>query len=270
MALLKQIAMRPAVQLVGDVNHSDFREAIDLLRTNAQIVNATNESPELIVIAQSRPGTISSREIEAMRRAMPLAGMVALVGSWGEGETRTGCPWPGVERQHWYEFPSWWRRQLASRAAGRCPDWARPGDLRFRICDVGYRNMLSRNAGLVVVRAAGRETADVLSDLLMREGYATAWQPIGRSLTPIHGAIAGVWEGGQLSDREADDLSAFCRKLANDGAPVVALLDFPRRDCVDRAREIGAAAVLGKPWLNINLIATLHAIVEQPKLARAA
>jgi hypothetical protein len=29
---------------------------------------------------------------------------------------------------------------------------------------------------------------------------------------------------------------------------VIALLDFPRRDRVDQALELGASSVLGKPW----------------------
>lgn len=124
--------------------------------------------------------------------------------------------------------------------------------------------------GLIALRVPHRATANALADVLRRAAYATAWPPVGRSTLSIQGAIAGVWDGGQLHDREADDLSAFCRRLANDGAPVVAMLDFPRRDRVDRALEMGVATVLGKPWLNVDLISTLQGIIERSKLARAA
>jgi AmiR/NasT family two-component response regulator len=58
--------------------------------------------------------------------------------------------------------------------------------------------------------------------------------------------------------------------MARDGAAVVVLLDFPRRDRVDRAFKAGAAAVLGKPYLNSDLIATLEAIAASSHRARAA
>src|SRR4051812_25178310 len=114
----------PAVQLIGEVDHPDFREAVGLLRSNAQFALA-DASPELIVVAQTRPDLICSDELNQLRRATPLARIVALLGSWCEGETRTGRPCPGVRRLYWYEFPAWWRRQLQLRAANRCPDWAR-------------------------------------------------------------------------------------------------------------------------------------------------
>ena len=270
MVQLKQTATRPAVQLIGDVSHSDFRDAIALLRDEAQLAAANDVSPELIVVAQSRPGSFPSNKVASLQRSSPLAGIVALTGSWCEGETRTGKPWPGIERLYWYEFPAWWRRQMALRAAGLCPDWARPGDTRFRIADIGLRIAAKQSRDLVAICAGYRQTADALADALHRAGYATAWQSRRRSVTVIRGAVAGIWDGGQLNDHEAGDLSAFCHRMARDRAPVIALLDFPRRDRVDHALEIGAAVVLGKPWLNVDLIATLQATIDKPNVARAA
>jgi hypothetical protein len=266
----KHIATRPAVQLVGDVTHPDFRDAIVLLRDEAQLAAGANVSPELIVVAQSRPGSIPSNKVAELQRSSPLAGIVALAGSWCEGETRTGKPWPGIERLYWYEFPAWWRRQMALRAAGLCPDWARPRESRFRISDFGFRIAAKPSRGLIAICAGYRETADIFAEVLRRAGHATVWQPPGRSVMAVRGAVAGIWDGGQLNDRESDDLSAFCRRLASDNAPVIALLDFPRRDRADHALEIGAAAVLGKPWLNVDVIAMLHATIDRPNVARAA
>jgi len=270
MYLATDNSTRPIVQLVGEINHSDFRDAVSLLQADCELVGQTVSSPELIVAAQARPGTICRHEIERLRRQAPLAGAVALLGSWCEGETRTGRPWPGVERQYWYEFPAWWRRQMALRATGRCPDWARPPDFGFRIADFGLRTELCRKSGLIILRIARRETADALADVFHRAGYATAWQPPGTSAVRVRGAVAGIWEGGQLDDSESADLAAFCRQIAGDRAPVVALLDFPRRDRVARALEIGAASVLGKPWLNTDLLATLQTLANKTDLARAA
>ncbi|MGH9818364.1 MAG: hypothetical protein ACRD6I_20055, partial [Candidatus Acidiferrales bacterium] len=145
MSLTTNSLRSPSVRLVGDFHHPDFEDAIELLRAGAQIVSTPDIPPELIVVTQSRPDMISDRTIQSIRRSAPLSGIIALLGSWCEGETRTGRPWPGIERLYWYEFPAWWRRQLAVRAAGRCPDWARWGDCGLRIADCGLMDSAVRN-----------------------------------------------------------------------------------------------------------------------------
>jgi hypothetical protein len=51
---------------------------------------------------------------------------------------------------------------------------------------------------------------------------------------------------------------------------VLGLLDFPRRDRVDQALAIGAAAVVAKPWLNAELIATFDALTANALSGRVA
>jgi hypothetical protein len=252
---------------VGEINHPDFREAIDLLRSESRLLSSLETRPELIVVAQSRPDAICNDDLNQFRRASPLAGIVALLGSWCEGETRTGRPWPGVQRLYWYEFPAWWRRQLQLRAANRCPDWARPAIQSPRQHAPSFPRSRS---GLVVLRTPLRDNADALADALNKAGHSTAWQRYDRVRAYTRGALAGIWDGGQLSDAETADLASFCTQMSRDGAPVVALLDFPRRDRVDQAYKGGAVAVLGKPYLNSDLISTLEAIAASSHRARAA
>lgn len=260
----------PRVQIVGDFDHPDFRDALDLLGVTAKVKSTNAEPPELIFIAQSRPVMFPFRGVEALRRAAPLAGMVALAGTWCEGEPRTGRPWPGVQRLYWYEFPAWWQRQLAKRTARLCPDWARSTPPELRNLDCKLRIDSAAPRGMIIVNSAVRETADVLSDSLCHAGYATLWQRGDRMHDRFRGAIAGIWEGAQLNEREAHQLATFCRQLSANSAPVVALLDFPRRDRVDHAMSLGTAAVLGTPWLDADLIAALEMIIARFQQRRAA
>jgi hypothetical protein len=273
------------VHVEGRADHPDFADAIELLRAGATLVQNDEHPPELTIIAQRHPGEISHADVELIRHRAPLSGFVALVGSWCEGETRTGKPWPGIPRLYWHEFPAWWRRQLALRAVGRCPDWTQAGDFGFRIADCGLIDSGIRNpqsairnqsAGVILLRTSTRETFAAIADALQRAGFATVWQPAGRRWPVVHGAAAGIWDGGQLDDREAGDLAVFCRSVAGAHAPVIALLDFPRRDRVEYALALGAATVLGKPWLNGDLVATINCQVKpgapsmEPPIPRAA
>jgi hypothetical protein len=267
----------PVVRLVGDVDHRDFRDVIRVLNADAQLaVNAC--SPELAIVAQSRPGQISDHEVQRLLHEAPLAGIVGLLGTWCEGETRTGRPWPGVPRIYWYDFTAWWRRQLVLRAAGRCPDWARPNDFGLQqregtqYCGLHPASSIQHptSRSMIVIHTDHRDSAEPLVDLFQHYGYATIWQRPGRGTCAIRGAAAGIWEGGQLDESEAVDLARFCRTLATDTVPVIAMLDFPRRHSVDRALETGAVAVQGKPWQNDALIAQVQSIARFADAARAA
>jgi len=281
------VAEIPTVWFIGNAGHADFRDATAQVRATATVaefadagravtaLSATANGPEVIVLVASRPGAIAARDVELLRRRAPLAGVVALLGSWCEGETRTGRPLAGACRLFWYDFPQWWWRQLTLRSAGRCPDWARPGD-----CGLPNASLPTPysprptprqpTAGLVLIDATCRETADALADVLRSAGYASvAAGPRGR--WPLaRGLVGGIWEGRQLDEPEMGRLTSFCRHLAAENAPAVALADFPRRDRADAAHKLGAAAVLAKPWLNIDLTDTLERMIAEQREATYA
>jgi AmiR/NasT family two-component response regulator len=50
----------------------------------------------------------------------------------------------------------------------------------------------------------------------------------------------------------------------------MALLDFPRRERLQQAIALGATAVLGKPWQNDALVATLESCRRNVKRFHAA
>lgn len=259
----KNLYHRPRVCLVGDHEHPDFSDAAVLLRSDAEIVSDRDIGvcPELIVAAHSRLGLVDIRRVEQIRSAAPLAGVVALLGTWCEGDGRTGPPLPGMRKLYWHQFAPWWRRQLALRAAGCCPEWAR-GDTSFTV-PAGSKNVKHTTRqlisnGVVVLATPHWESADAIADVLQPAGFATVWQPRGRIASAVRGIAAGIWDGGQLDNREATDLQEFCCRLRREAAPVIALLDYPRRDLCEVAQETGAAAVLGKPWVNVDLVTLIQ------------
>ncbi len=259
---------RPGVLLLGANDHADFADVVAALHTTAVVAAAASVDealrqlsqdavgPELVVLLQDRPGVVRGTDVERLRRAAPLAGVVAVAGSWCEGELRTGRPLEGVRRLYWHEFTAWWRRQLGRRTARLAPDWARPATSHGADPLVDDGGTSSMPHGLVVLRSVCWDTADALADVLDGAGLATVWQPSPRRGVGVWGAVGGIWEGGQLDRREQHDLGDFCRWLGG-GVPVVALLDFPRHDSVRQARQAGAHVVLGKPWQNVDLLVAL-------------
>jgi CheY-like chemotaxis protein len=253
------------VLFTGDIDHADFRDVADLLRADTDSWTS-NASPELIVVAHSRPGSTGWERLESLRRKSPLAGIVVIAGSWCEGEPRTGRPWPGAHRLYWYEFPAWWRRQLALRAAGYCPGWCRPEEQRGPL-DAASRHVLPGAPGSILL-SADFSANDALADILQRAGYVAI--RIQGSFSRSFRVRAAIWDGGQLSKKEESELSQLCAALSADRTPVVAMLDFPRYDRVQSAIKIGASAVLGKPCQNSDLLATIESVIAPASLPVAA
>jgi hypothetical protein len=262
---IKPTSVRPTVLFTGDCDHKDFREAAGALTKDADLV-LSDSSPELIVVAHARPGSVSFQKLDSLRRAAPLASVLVLAGTWCEGEARTGRVWQGVQRLYWYEFTAWWRQQLTFRAAGACPDWARPDEFRSTRSLRRWHSS-SRASHSVLLTTHDDAAYGALADVVLRAGYIPA-RATGSLVPSGPKSAAAIWDGGQLSPDEEQQLSRLCERVMP--MPTIALLDFPRRDRIDRAVEIGASAVLGKPWSNVSLLATLESVIAVRRLPLAA
>lgn len=250
----RQQAVR--VLVIGNASHGDFADACAELRRTARVwfvPNGDYAQPWLeanrpidwIVLVQARPGELPREIVERLRPHAGGARFVSLLGSWCEGELRTGRPWPDVLRCYWYAFPSWWRSG-ATGSASESDQTQSTG------------RAIGTQPGIVVVSTVDLESAEALLDALASEGFSATWWPRYREMPRLCGVVAGIWVGGQLSGSEALQLDAFCHRMRRERAPVVALLDFPRRDRVAIAKRIGVAEVLGKPWLIADLAQTLR------------
>ena len=160
----------PTVWLVGDVEHPDFAEAVALVRATADVSapGAAGADRGGAESAGSDCGCARSSGCGGVRRWRESSR------SWGVGakaRRARGRPAAGVPRLYWYEFPSWWRRQIALRAAGRCPEWARVDDFGLRIADCG----LGLSNARIVIETAGWESAAALADVLQTAGAETIW-----------------------------------------------------------------------------------------------
>ena len=83
------------VIVTGDFHHRDFSSIRNIDPGSVEFlpfdqVNRLSTMPDLIAIAQSRRGQFSQTEINQLRRRFPLVPIVVVVGSWCEGETRSG------------------------------------------------------------------------------------------------------------------------------------------------------------------------------------
>lgn len=199
-------------------------------------------APEFILIAQPLPGDVSQEDIEALRRAAPLAQIVIIAGSWCEGELRTGHPPEGVLRMYWHELLSWWPQRRASPYldslfASRC------SESTFAINQIGS----------IAISSSSLATYETLASTLALASFDTKWIRNGDVL-PADSTV-GIWDGGQLDDAELVYLKIFATEIHNRGCKLVVLIDYPQKQHFELLNQLGCHAVLGKPYVIEELIA---------------
>jgi hypothetical protein len=265
----------PTLLAVGPWDRGEFAAVRDQLDphgswpTARSLVDAWNRAsdvatpPELILLAQARPGCDDQAEVERWRAAWPLARIIVVAGTWCEGELRTGRPLAGVVRLYWHEFAPWWREALRRLAAGGCPPWSTPltgpgGAADLLSCGPS-RHAIHFHQPVVAIDAVDFAVFESLEHALNPASWQCRWQPRRRpEMWCASGAIslvAGVFDGGQLDAHEQRDLERFCTRLQ--AAPVIALVDYPLGEHRELGQRCGAAGVFGKPYSVSALIAEL-------------
>jgi hypothetical protein len=216
-------------------------------------------APRWIYLLCERRGVFAQAEVEALHRAWPLARLIAVCGSWCEGEPRTGKPLAGVQRAYGHQFLARASAAGASDFAGwRLPRTATPIDVSLQ--RVGFAP-LSAKIGII---AQTRADFSALADAVEALGCVAQWHRRG----PLSEAdIAAIlWNGRSLDDAAVRDL----RAASEFRKPLIALLDSPRSHDIERANACGAAAVVSKPFLLGDLYVTLAAGIGRAAQTRAA
>jgi CheY-like chemotaxis protein len=254
------------ILLIGDLERHEFREARLAMDACGAVVETADVAAacavlddeerafDLIVLATAYPGQFSDEAVERLRRLSPLSRVVGLLGTWCEGEMRSGHPLPGAIRVYWHQ----WAQRLEWESARwhdglRC-SWGLPvtAGEEERVLALA-ETPIPRRSGLIAVCSQEHAIGDWLCATCRRTGYTAEWL---RPSDPLGDAkpAAGIFDA---SDRpqQCEDLRRFAAALHP--APVVAIIGFPRVEDRDRALDSGAASVLSKPLLVEDLLLEL-------------
>lgn len=254
----------PTVLLMGNTARPELAEARNGLDGLARVIPAADADAaaalladeeiavDVIVVAQAYPGQFSGEALDRLGRQAPLARVVVLLGSWCEGEVRSGRPIPGAIRVYWHQWPARCAQELGRLRRGLCASWCLPPtaveEERFlALADQPW----PRREGLIAVHSPSFDMRDWLCRACRRAGYSTAegdnlilaLRKSGQS----PGITAAVFDAIDCRGQELDDLKRWA--AAVEPAPVIVLMSFPRVEDRDRVLAAGAAALLSKPLL---------------------
>lgn len=263
---------RLRIVAIGDHGHPEFAAVEQWLRAqnatrvpNCAAALGTSAS-HYFLLAPYR-SAFDQAEVERLYRAAPLAKLVAIVGSWCEGETRSGQALAGVARVAWHQFVPRAEAILTGRAdyAGwSLPRTASPIDVSLHA-----NPRLPIRSPLTTIGVVAQTRGDYLA---WAEGLiACGARAVRTSAAEISDDLQAVlWDGRSLNDQAAKELMAIC--AAGAAKPILALLDAPRIQEIEAAGRMGVASVLAKPLLLGDLRAefTRLGVLPQPLPARQA
>jgi hypothetical protein len=203
--------------------------------------------PELIVLAPSYPGQYPADLLERLRSASPLCRILALLGSWCEGELRSGHSWPSVVRLYWHQWPARAERELSRLARGECPSWGLPvtatEEERLQASAMESPGGPPRFAAII---SRKRTNYQWLAAACRQRGWATVWIENVRQ-SHVQGVHAVLFDGVSADAAQLHEIGQCARRFHP--ARLTVLADFPRIEDVIQMHAAGAAAVLAKPVL---------------------
>jgi CheY-like chemotaxis protein len=234
--------------------------AADLDEAARMLESGAIEPVEIVVLPESRGGRTSDASLDALRRLAPLVRVWRVLGTWCEGEARSGRPPRGCLTTYWHQWPARFGRALRLASRGEAPDWALPltATADERIAADALALGALRGSGTIVVVAPRAQAASALVDLCRRAGCDTLLATEDGRFR-VDGAKAVVWDA--TVERIVDPRAVAELRACAPGARVVAVVGFPRAEDVEAAQRAGVDAVVSKPFLAGDLLWHLEGAV---------
>ena len=262
------------VLITGDYWHGDFTDCIQHIEVPVTMVQLPRllhfleeqqDGFDLIIVAQSRRGQLSEEDVMAIRKSCPSTPIVALLGSWCEGEERSGEAIPGVTRVYWHQWRGRLEQVVDCLAANGISKWhASPTATRGDVLLSSSRRNPPRGEK-IGVSAWTLDQYEMLGDSLK----ALGWQPIwveqvawqAENLPQLSGLVI---DGNSLTPHLMQRIE-WARETVG-SLPMILILNFPRSHEVQAARELQIAETVSKPFELDDLGAALARALDRPEL----
>lgn len=206
------------------------------------------QSFDLVVITQGRRGVVPDEDIDRIQSTFATTPIVALLGSWCEGEKRSGSPWPGIPRIYWHQWQGQFQQFLNCLQENNIHPWQMPATTTASDEVVAGPHFGEESfSGIVAVSAWTKTQFDMIEDALSAFNAKSCW--VERS----------TWDGEAKElvkvvivddDSLTGDLETRIRWIISTfgQVPVVLTLGFPRKDEVESLQAMGVGAVVSKPF----------------------
>ena len=267
------------ILITGDYWHDDFRDFVTQFNSpvtmipQEQIGSAGSlQNFDLVILAESRRGQMDRKTVETLQKSLPTSPMVSLLGSWCEGEQRSGDAIPGVVRVYWHQWEGRYKDFLNALSEDKVANWALPATanesdrIQAAVPAESERNLqrphfLSQTSpGMIGVSTRKRESYEMLADAVSTSDWNAFWieqSSLPASRMPEFRVIC--IEADSVSDEIERRVSQF--KKAYPMVPIIAVLNFPRVDDAYNAQSMGIHRVVSKPFQLVDLNHAINSVI---------
>ncbi len=251
------------VLVTGDFGHPDFNSIVSstavvtTLVPMSDVVKMEAGTFDVIVVAQSRRGQISQGDIEMIRRQFALVPIVNLLGSWCEGHERSGWALQGVKPVFWYQWSGRFAEFITQLQSRGKTDWHLPATATHgdRMNDAHGKRSLEELGGSechIGVYALTMAQFEMFRDTFDSMGWQSFWMLQQDSdEMPFDPPDVICMDGLSLTPILEEKVHELKELFPN--VPLVVMLNFPRRNEIERLCQIGVTEVVGKPFEHVDL-----------------
>ncbi len=251
------------ILLTGDYWHPDFRQIVSSFEAPVTLVpiekieSVSGGDFDLVVVAQSRRDQFATLDIEKIQEMFANTPVVDLLGSWCEGEVRSGCPFPGLIRVYWHQWQGRYENFVVQLAESDVTDWHAPrtssvADRVLTSVESTKTQTRSATVNFVGISAWHQDQYEMLADAARSFGWKPCW------------VERAVWDAESSSAIsvvciEADSWSPNVRKRVDwirseiPATPMVLILNYPRADELESIHAAGISKIVSKPFELIDL-----------------
>ena len=262
------------VLLTGDYWHSDFRSLIpkmDCATTLVPLEKLSDEhlidsSFDLIVLAASRRNQFSHEWVESIRGKASPTPLVALLGTWCEGEQRSGEPWPGVQRIYWHQWQSRFDHFIRQLASDQVCDWQLPAtsnhaDSAMNFTSLDTTKVFDKRLS-VGVSAVSEIHYQMVADALQTRVAAPHWIERQHCDAAVIEQLSLIVVDADSWNRDVEDRIHWLRNGLKIDTPIVLLLNFPRQSDLAALNAVGISEVVSKPFQLSDFALAIERAVE--------
>lgn len=267
----------PRVLLSGDYWHADYRDLIARMSLPATLTPLDKLDPgdvsrfSIVIIAQSRSNQFDQAIIDSILAQNPLTPVVMLLGSWCEGERRSDRPVEGVKRVLWHQWQGRFANFCQQMEADGITIWHSPATESDADRILSMKNDGGLKEDLVIgISALNQPTYDALARGIEAIGGRPKWVE-RMSWINLAASVSAICIDGDSLDATLQRRIRWLQSKV-DHAPLIALLNFPRRQEIEQLTQAGVADVVSKPFELADLKAAIdrsfRALATSSKLTR--
>lgn len=242
----------PAATLLwlGDASFRDFQKLPHAVPREVQFVVASIDefpqdlAPDWVAVAVPWPGAVAHAQLDAVRAQFPLTPLILVLGSWCEGEFRSGDPYPEAPRVYWHQFASWFRGEVARFRQGRGLPQLPPTASAAQRWLASVPELSGTGSGLLHIRGSDLALRQLLADACQRMGFDV--HALKEDEEQEHVEKLVLWCLADDTPQERHLLAVWIRQ--HPAATVIVVLGFPRSDTLRDLKSLGVRGFVSQPF----------------------